>query len=108
MACRLTTLLDALSSSQFRIVVLLTLGLETSHIADLLDTSEHAVLLSLTDSLRRTGCRDARDLCERALHECDHELYDEMRLKMEMAPLQDAAQRILARSGAQLRLAQLN
>ena len=100
MGCRLTTLQDALSPLQFRAVVLLSLGLETWQIADMLDTNEHTVHTCLTDSLRRTGCRDARELSVRALEECDNDLYDRMRFKREMASLQNAAQRILERSGA--------
>lgn len=108
MGYRLTTLLDALSSLQFRTVVLLSLGLDTWHIADLLATSEHTVLTCLLDSLRRSGCRDVHELRERVLHECDHDLYDETRLRREMAPLQDAAQKILARSGADPRMPLIN
>jgi DNA-binding CsgD family transcriptional regulator len=100
MGCRLTTLQDALSPLQFRTVVLLSLGLETWQIADMLDTNEHTVHTCLTDSLRRTGCRDARELSVRALQECDNDLYDETRFSREMASLQNAAQRILERSGA--------
>jgi DNA-binding CsgD family transcriptional regulator len=105
MGCRLTTLQDALSPLQFRAVVLLSLGLETWQIADMLDTNEHTVHTCLTDSLRRTGCRDARELSVRALHECDNDLYDQMRFKQEMASLQHAAQKILGRSGTAPRLA---
>lgn len=100
MGCRLTTLQDALSPLQFRTVVLLSLGLETWQIADMLDTNEHTVLTCLTDSLRRTGCRDAQELSVRALEECDNDLYDDMRFKQEMASLQNSAQKILERSGA--------
>jgi len=71
----------------------------------MLDTNEHAVLTCLTDSLRRTGCRDARELLVRALEECDNDLYDEMRFKREMTSLQNAAQRILERSGGDPRVA---
>jgi len=105
MGFRLTTLQDALSPLQFRTVVLLSLGLEAWQIADMLDTNEHAVHTCLTDSLRRTGCRDARELSVRALQECDNDLYNEMRLEQEMASLQNAAQRILQRSGVDPRVA---
>ena len=108
MAHRLITLLETLSSQQFRTVVLLALGLETWQIADLMQTSEQSVLTCLNDSLRRTGCRDAQELSVRALEECDHDLYDESRLKREMATLQDAAQKILTRSGFSPQLALAN
>jgi DNA-binding CsgD family transcriptional regulator len=108
MACRLSTLLETLNSLQFRTVVLLSLGLEIPQIADLSDTSEETVLTCLTDSLRRTGCRDVEELCARALEECNNDLYDEIALKREMAPLQRAAQKMLARSLDELRSAVLN
>ena len=108
MGYRFTTLLDTLSSLQFRTVVLLSLGLDTWHIADLLATSEQTVWTCLFDSLRRSGCRDVHELRARVLHECDNDLYDETMLKREMAPLQYAAQKILARSGADLRASLLN
>ena len=108
MACRWTTLLETLNSLQFRTVVLLSFGLETPQIADLLDTNEETVLDCLTDSLRRTGCRDMRELCVRALEECNNDLYDEITLKREMAPLQKAAQKMLVRSLEDLRSGVLN
>jgi DNA-binding CsgD family transcriptional regulator len=98
MACQFTTLPETLNSLQFRAIILLTLGLETPQIADLLGTSEAAVRTCLTDSLRKTGCRDVAELCFRALQECNNDLYDDARLNQEMAPLQKAAQKMLARS----------
>jgi DNA-binding CsgD family transcriptional regulator len=108
MACRFTTLLETLNSLEFRAVILLTLGLDTPQIADLLDTSEAAVLTCLADCLRKTGCRDVEELCVRALHECNNDLYDDTRLNQEMAPLQKAAQKMLARSLEESGLAVLN
>ena len=108
MACRLTTLQDALSSMQFRTVVLVSLGLETWQIADLLGTNEHTVVTSLNDSLRLTGCRDAQEISVRAFHECHNDLYDETRLQSEMGPLQAAAKKILQRSGEGQRSALVN
>lgn len=100
MACRWITLQDALNPLQFRTVVLVSLGLETWQIADLLGTNEHTVVKSLNDSLRLTGCRDAQEISERAFHESDNGLYDESRLQREMGSLQDAAKGILERSSA--------
>lgn len=108
MDCRWTTLQDALSSMQFRTVVLVSLGLETWQIADLLGTNEHTVVTSLNDSLRLTGCKDAEEISVRAFHECHNDLYDETRLKREMGSLQDAAKKILERSGNGLTAAFVN
>ena len=105
---RWTTLQETLSSMQFRIVVLVSLGLETWQIADLLGTNEHAVVTNLNDSLRLTGCRDAQEISMRALHESHNDLYDEARLQREMVSAQDAAKRILDRSGASLGSALVN
>ena len=96
---RWTTLQEALSSMQFRTVVLVSLGLETWQIAALLGTNEHTVVTSLNDSLRLTGCRDAEEISMRAFHECHNDLYDESRLQREMGSFQDAAKRILEGSG---------
>ena len=108
MACRWTTLQDALNPLQFRTVVLVSLGLETWQIADLLETNEHTVVTSFNDSLRLTGCRDAQEISERAFHESHNDLYDETRIQGEMGFLQDAAKRILNRSGAGLKSAHVN
>ena len=51
MACRLTTLQDTLSSMQFRTVALVSLGLETWQIADLLKQNNIAVILNQMHSL---------------------------------------------------------
>ena len=69
MDCRWTTLQETLSSVQFRTVVLVSLGLETWQIAELMGTNEHTVVTSLNDSLRLTGCRDAQEISVRAFHE---------------------------------------
>ena len=108
MASRWTTLQDALSPLQFRTVVLVSLGLETWQIAALLGTNEHTVVTSLNDSLRLTGCRDAEEISVRAFHECHNDLYDETRLQREMGSVQDAAKKILERSGNGLAPAPVN
>lgn len=108
MDCRWTTLQEALSPMQFRTVVLVSLGLETWQIADLLGTNEHTVVTSLNDSLRLTGCRDAQEISVRAFHECHNDLYDESRLQREMGSVQDAAKKILERSGTGMRSVLVN
>ena len=108
MDCRWTTLQETLSSMQFRTVVLVSLGLETWQIAELLETNEHAVVTSLNDSLRLTGCRDAQEIAVRAFHECHNDLYDQARLQREMGSSQNAAKKILERSTAGLRSALVN
>jgi DNA-binding CsgD family transcriptional regulator len=108
MDCRWTTLQETLSPVQFRTVVLVSLGLETWQIAELLGTNEHAVVTSLNHSLRLTGCRDAEEISVRAFHESHNDLYDESRLQREMGSLQDAAKRILERSGEGQRSALAN
>jgi DNA-binding CsgD family transcriptional regulator len=108
MDCRWTTLQETLSPVQFRTVVLVSLGLETWQIAELLGTNEHAVVTSLNDSLRLTGCRDAEEISVRAFHESHNDLYDEARLQREMEPVQDAAKRIIERSSDARRSALVN
>jgi hypothetical protein len=89
-------MLDILSSEQFRTVVLFTLGLDTCHIADLLETSEWTVCDSLSQCFAQAGCRTVDGLSQRLLHEWDNDLYDE-RLVEELAKLQSAARRMLER-----------
>jgi DNA-binding CsgD family transcriptional regulator len=108
MDCRWTTLQETLSPVQFRTVVLVSLGLETWQIAELMGTNEHAVVTSLNDSLRLTGCRDAEEISVRAFHECHNDLYDEARLQREMEPVQGAAKRIIERSSDARRSALVN
>lgn len=108
MDCRWTTLQETLSSMQFRTVVLVSLGLETWQIAELLGTNEHTVVTSLNDSLRLTGCRDAQEIAVRAFHECHNDLYDQARLQREMGSSQNAAKKILERSAAGLGSALVN
>jgi hypothetical protein len=96
MDCRYCTLLDILSSEQFRTVILRTLGLDTCHIADLLEASERDVCESLGQCLVLVGCRSVDDLAHKLLYEWDNELYDH-RLQKELAKLQTAARRMLER-----------
>jgi hypothetical protein len=93
---RFATLLDILSSQQFRTVILLTLGLDTCQIAELLETSERSVCQSLSDCFDRAGCRSAEGLAVRLLYECENDLFDG-RLEKELAGLQSAARRMLER-----------
>jgi len=94
MDCRFSTLLDILSSEQFRTVILFTLGLNTCHIADLLETSERTVCNSLGQCFVQVGCRSVDGLSQRLLYEWENDLYDE-RLERELAKLQSAARRML-------------
>jgi len=91
---RVATLLDVLSSRQFQTTILLTLGLDTQQIADLLETSDRNVSRSLSDCLVRAECRSLEDLTARLLFEHENELYD-VRIKKEVAELRSAALRML-------------
>lgn len=93
MGNRVATLLDILSSQQFQTTILLTLGLDTQQIADLLETSDRTVSKSLSDCLVRAECRSLEDLAARLRFENKNELYD-VRLKKELAELQSAVRRM--------------
>jgi hypothetical protein len=88
------TLLDVLTSQQFRIAILLTLGLYASQIAELLETSEEQVYDSFDESLKRADCTDTTALAVRLLDEVEQDLYGG-RLREELAALQNAARRML-------------
>ena len=94
MDCRLSTLLDIVSSEQFRTVILFTLGLDIRRIADLLETSERTVCNSLGQCLAQVGCRSVDGLTQRLLYEWENDLYDE-RLERELVKLQSSARRML-------------
>ena len=96
MEYQVSTLLDILSSQQFQTAILLSLGLDTCQIADLLETSERTVWRSLSDCFDRVGCRSAEGLAFRLSYEFENEMYDE-RLDHELAELQSAARRMLQR-----------
>jgi hypothetical protein len=83
MGCSGSTLLDILTSEQFQIVILLSVGLDTFQIADLLETNDWTVCSSLSDSLDRTGCLTEEGLTVRLIFEYEDNLYDE-RLEKEL------------------------
>ena len=99
MGCRVATLLDRLSPQQFQIAILLAVGLDICQIADFFDTHEPIVWRVLCESLDRTGCRGSEELAAKLIYECENHLYDK-RLRKELAHLQDAAKRMLARIAA--------
>ena len=88
------TLLDLLTSKQFRVVTLLTLGLYISQIAELLESNEEDVYHLLDESLKQAGCPNTTALALRLLNEVEQDRYGE-RLKEELAELQKAAKRML-------------
>jgi hypothetical protein len=94
MVDRFPTLLDILSSQQFRTVILLALGLDTCQIAELFETSEQTVCSCLCQCFDRAGCRSVERLAHRLLYECENDLYGE-RLEKEIAELQSTARRML-------------
>ena len=96
---RVSTLLDILSSEQFRTVILFTLGLEIRHIADLFETSERTVCNSLGQCFAQAGCRSVDGLTQRLRYEWENDLYDE-RLERELAKLQSSARRMLEKIGS--------
>jgi len=96
-----STLLDILNSEQFQTVILLSVGLDTFQIADLLEINEWMVNSSLSDSLDRTGCRSAEGLTVRLIFEYENNLYDE-RLEKELADLQNAVKRIFGKVASTL------
>ena len=98
------TLLDVLSSLQFRTVILLTLGLDECQIADLLEISKWTVRDTLCDCFDRTGCQSMEALKARLLYEKEAKLYDK-RLEHELAELQTAARRMLENMARANRLA---
>ena len=96
MGSRVSTLSDVLNPQQFQIVILLTLGLDSFQIADLLDISTPTVYRSLSDSVERAACTTPKGLVVRLLFEWEGRLYGK-KLDKELAKLQTAAMAMLQR-----------
>ena len=90
MGSRVSTLCDVLNPQQFQIVILLTLGLDSFQIADLLDISTPTVYRSLSDSLECAACATPEGLAVRLLFEWESRLYGN-KVDKELAKLQTAA-----------------
>jgi hypothetical protein len=99
MGRRVAALLDMLSPQQFQVVILLSVGLDISQVADFFDTHEPTVCRVLSESLDRTGCRSPEELAAELIYGCENHLY-EKRLGRELGELQDAAKKMLARIAA--------
>lgn len=85
MANKLSTLMDILTPQQFRIVILLGLGLDDEQIATFLEISQHDYARYLLELYGRLGCFSRNDLAARLLFELDQELYDRVQLKKQLA-----------------------
>ena len=95
MANRFSSLMDVLTRRQFRTAILSAIGIEISQIADALETPEHDIRGLLADGCRRAACRNVQELALKMIYESEHDLFEETRLKMELAALQLAAKRML-------------
>jgi len=87
--------MDVLTREQFRTAILLTIGLELKQIADLLETTKDHICAQLNDACHRAGSGNVQELALRMVYEFENELFQETRLKMELAELQLAAKRML-------------
>ena len=97
MGSKFFTLLDILSSEQFKIIILLASGLDTYQIADLVETNEPNVRRLVCESSARTGCRSPEELSARLIFEYQTRLYDD-RLRKELAGVQRAVKEMFARA----------
>jgi len=97
MANKLSTpnLMDLLTRLQFRTAILVTIGLKNGEIAEFLGTTDPVVKNMVRDIFDRTGCWNRVELALRFVGESDSSVYDQNRIRNEVAELETRAVQIL-------------
>ena len=89
------SLLCILTPQQFRAAILVTIGLKNGGIAEFLGTTEHVVKNILRAIFDRAGCWNRVELALRFVCESEGSLYDQVKLRNEIADLETRAAQIL-------------
>jgi len=84
----LLSLMNLLTPQQFRTAILVTIGLKNAEIAEFLGTSEHVVKNVLRAIYDRAGCWNRVELALRFVCESESRMYDQARLRHEIAELE--------------------
>jgi DNA-binding NarL/FixJ family response regulator len=84
---RKLTLHDVLTPKQFRVALLVTLGLKNSDIGMVLLTTENMIKNMLRDIYDRSGCSNRVELALLLVHEAATGMYDRENLDKELATL---------------------
>ena len=88
---RKLTLHDVLTPKQFRVALLVTLGLKNSDIGMVLLTTENMIKNMLRDIYDRSGCSNRVELALLMVHEAEMGMYDGKALVQELATLRRLA-----------------
>jgi DNA-binding CsgD family transcriptional regulator len=87
--------MNVLTPQQFRTAILVTVGLKNSEIAEFLGTTEHVVKNILRAVYDRVGCWNRVELALRFVCESENKLYDQGKLRHELAELETRATQVL-------------
>jgi DNA-binding CsgD family transcriptional regulator len=88
-------LMNLLTRQQFRTAILVTIGLKNGEIAEFLGTTEHVVKNVMRDIFDRTGCWNRVELSLRFVCESENSMYDQNKVRNEVAELETRAAQIL-------------
>jgi len=88
-------LMNLLTRQQFRTAILVTIGLKNGEIAEFLGTTEHVVKNLLRDIFDRAGCWNRVELALRFVCESETSMYDQNKIRSEVAELETRAAQIL-------------
>jgi DNA-binding CsgD family transcriptional regulator len=91
----LNNLMSVLTPQQFRTAILVSIGLKNGEIAEFLGTTEHVVKNILRAIYDRAGCWNRVELALRFVCESENSMYDQNKLKKEIAELETRAAQIL-------------
>ena len=88
-------LMNLLTRQQFRTAILVTIGLKNGEIAEFLGTTDHVVKNILKDIFDRSGCWNRVELAVRFVCESESSMYDQTKIRNEVAELETRAAQIL-------------
>ncbi|HEY1272995.1 MAG TPA: hypothetical protein VGF08_13465 [Terriglobales bacterium] len=82
------TLMDLLTPLQFRVTILVAFGFKNHEIAARIDSTEGVVKNLIQDIFIRAGAWNRVELALRYVYESEKHLYDQQRLRQEIADLE--------------------
>jgi DNA-binding CsgD family transcriptional regulator len=88
-------LMNLLTRQQFRTAILVTIGLKNGEIAEFLGTTDYVVKNILRDIFDRSGCWNRVELALRFVCESESSMYDQNKIRNEVAELETRAAQIL-------------
>jgi len=89
------SLMSVLTPQQFRATILVTIGLKNAEIAEFLGTTELVVKNIVRAIFDRAGCWNRVELALRFVCESESRVYDQVKLRNEIAELETRAAQVL-------------